>query len=759
MEFGFGFNGNIDEPRIYHHVLSPEQIGSLYTTGNDVLVGEETIGSEVWHVDVTPFSVYGVGNTYTSNTLTIHSVVVSTIPNQSILEGSLFNTFDLDAYVVDYEYADSELDWTFSGNSQLGVAIDPITHIATITIPTLNWYGSENITFTATSPNTDSDAATVTFTVQNVNDAPLLTDIGGQSTNEDVARTGLAVVFTDVDPADTHTISVISSHPSVTVANLSGNTSGSTYRLVPAANWNGNAQITVTVTDNGTGNLSDFETYTFVVNPVNDAPVLTETGNRSTNEDTNLTGLAVVYTDPDATDTHTISVVSDEANVTVANLSGNTSGSTYNLVPAANWHGTAHITVTVTDNGTGTLNDMETYTLTVNSVNDAPVLTEIGDQGTEEGQALTGLSVVFTDNDASDTQTITVVSSDPNVTVANLSGNSSGSTYDLVPVAEWNGDAQITVTVTDNGSGTLSDVEVYSLSVNSVNDAPVISIVGDQSVEEDHTIQVSVNYSDPDAIDGHSITVFSDEAGVSIANLTGHTSGSTYDLVPAANWTGSAQITVTVTDNGEGALFDAESFTLTVSPINDAPTSIALSSYSVDENVAIGTEVALLTTVDPDMNDIHQYQFVSDGGITSSGNDAFTLSGDTLKTKVEINFEENETYYLLVESDDGNGETFSKYFTINVQDLLETGVSEFGNDLSMKVYPVPAIDMVTVELDNPDNRELLLEIFSDAGQLVHSERTITGNTIYVNEFPDGMYIIRISGENVFLTRKIVVKDR
>jgi len=74
------------------------------------------------------------------------------------------------------------------------------------------------------------------------------------------------------------------------------------------------------------------------------------------------------------------------------------------------------------------------------------------------------------------------------------------------------------------------------------------------------------------------------------------------------------------------------------------------------------------------------------------------------------------------------------------------------------VYPVPAIDRITVEVENPDNSELLMEIYSNTGVLVHSEHTVHGTTVDLSDFSKGMYILRIQGERVFETRKIIVGD-
>ena len=63
-----------------------------------------------------------------------------------------------------------------------------------------------------------------------------------------------------------------------------------------------------------------------------------------------------------------------------------------------------------------------------------------------------------------------------------------------------------------------------------------------------------------------------------------------------------------------------------------------------------------------------------------------------------------------------------------------------------------------MEVDNPENAELLLEIYSNSGRLMHSEHIVHGNTIDLSEFSKGMYILRIQGEGRLETRKIIVGD-
>ena len=66
------------------------------------------------------------------------------------LKGSTFATINLDDYVSDLDNTDAEMTWTASGNTELTVAI--VDRVATITIPDIDWNGSETITFRATDP-------------------------------------------------------------------------------------------------------------------------------------------------------------------------------------------------------------------------------------------------------------------------------------------------------------------------------------------------------------------------------------------------------------------------------------------------------------------------------------------------------------------------------------------------------------------------------------------------------------------------------
>ncbi len=123
--------------------------------------------------------------------------VVTDIPDQTIDEGQIFATINLDDYVSDFDDLDASLTWTATGQTELSVTISP-ARVATITIPDADWFGSETITFRATDGDTNFDEDAAIFTVNPVNDPPVLANIASK-----FRLSGLTLTFvtaaTDID--------------------------------------------------------------------------------------------------------------------------------------------------------------------------------------------------------------------------------------------------------------------------------------------------------------------------------------------------------------------------------------------------------------------------------------------------------------------------------------------------------------------------------------------------------------------------------
>jgi len=108
--------------------------------------------------------------------------------------------------------------------------------------------------------------------------------------------------------------------------------------------------------------------------------------------------------------------------------------------------------------------------------------------------------------------------------------------------------------------------------------------------------------------------------------------------------------------------------TITITPANDPPSGILLSTSLITENIALGTTVASLTTID-DNADGYTYTLVE--GTGSEDNALFTISGSALKVSHTPDYEVKKTYAIRIRSTDTEGLYVEKPFTLNVKDLDE----------------------------------------------------------------------------------------
>ncbi|MGR5436780.1 tandem-95 repeat protein, partial [Vibrio owensii] len=372
--------------------------------------------------------------------------------------------------------------------------------------------------------------------------APVAEDDSIQ-TDEDVSITIDVLANDDDEDSDSLTID------SATVPEEQGTVAIVDGELVftPAEDFNGEATITYVVTD---GELIDEATVSVTVNPVNDAPVANN-DSTATDEDSPVT-IDVLLNDTDV----------DGDTLTIVNASVPAEQGTVEIVdgklvftPAEDFSGEATISYTVSD---GTLEDDAEVSVTVNPVNDAPIAND--DSTTTDEDTPVTIDVLPNDTDV-DGDTLTIV---------NASVPAEQGTVEIVdgklvftPAENFNGEATISYTVSD---GALEDEAEVSVTVNPVNDAP---IANDDSTatDEDTPVTIDVLPNDTD-VDGDTLTIVN--ASVPAEQGTVEIVDGKLVFTPAENFNGEATIGYTVSD---GALEDEAEVSVTVNPLNDAPTT------------------------------------------------------------------------------------------------------------------------------------------------------------------------------------------
>ncbi len=472
--------------------------------------------------------------------------------------------------------------------------------------PSINATGSAVITVTVNDGQSQNNtfSRTFTITVSGINDSPTIGNILDQTINENTATTALPFAISDPETtASSLALSATSSNPSVVPVSaivFGGSGANRTVTVTPAAGQNGSSLITVTVSDGSGGTASD--TFTVTVVPVNDPPTLAALSNLTISEDAgaqtvNLTGISSGATN----ENQTVSIAATSSNIglipnpTVNYISPGATG-TLSFTPVANANGIATVTVTVSDGQPLNSTVTRSFTVTVSAVNDAPTIDALSnvtineDAGTQT-VTLTGIGTGAA-NEAQ-TLSVTAVSGNttlvPNPTVTYASPNATGS-LTFKPATNAHGTATITVTLGDGQSQNNTITRSFNVTVNPQNDTPTISDVANQTINEDaSTAPLSFTIGDIET-PATSLIITATSSNPSLVpnnNIVIGGSGAirTVTVTPNATISGTTAITLTVDDGNGAAASDV--FTLTVNPINQAPTLAPIAALTISEDAGL----------------------------------------------------------------------------------------------------------------------------------------------------------------------------
>ncbi len=162
-----------------------------------------------------------------------------------------------------------------------------------------------------------------------------------------------------------------------------------------------------------------------------------------------------------------------------------------------------------------------------------------------------------------------------------LGGSKAERTVTLTPATDLNGHSLVTVTVSD---GVLSDSDVFTLTVNPVNDPPV-ALNDVYTTAEDTTLTVTATHGlleNDDDIDGDRLTTTL-ENNVSSGTLALDADGS-FVYTPTANFSGHDDFTYILSDSG--GLTDTATVSITVTAVNDPPVA-AEDAYTTLEDTTL----------------------------------------------------------------------------------------------------------------------------------------------------------------------------
>ncbi|MGE0117554.1 MAG: tandem-95 repeat protein, partial [Dongiaceae bacterium] len=592
--------------------------------------------------------------------------------------------------------------------------------------PDPDFSGKDSFTYQVSDGRGGLDKATVTITVVNENDAPVITSgvQAGSATeiadkapgeNSTIHEAKGTITFTDVDPADVHTATAapLTLGTLILAVDQAANSVDWTFRVNDsqldflAAGETATQVYTVTVSDGKGG--TDTQDITITLTGENDAPTIsagstkagsvTERADGAPDENTvthTKTG-TIAFADVDLIDTHT-ATATELGTGYLGNLvlgavdqAANTVGWTFTVDDSALESLAAGQVLTQTysveiDDGNGGV-ATEVVTITITGANDAPtapVLISGGDvdENSPDGTVVAVVSATDPDLGAVLTYSLTddaggrfaIDPSTGEITVAD------GSLLDF----ETGGTHQIVVRVSD---GSLNATTPLTITINDVNEAPVITSDGggdaaSVSVAENGTAVTTVAATDEDA--GSSLTYGlaggADQALFAIDSLTGALSfvaAPDFETPADADGDNKYEVTVQVADGKGGT--DTQDITVEVTDVNEAPVITSdgggtAATLSAAEN---STAVTTVAATDPDTGQTLTYSL---GGGADQALFAIDSLTGALSFVAAPDFETpadadgDNKYEVTVQVADGKGGTDTQDITVEVTDVNEAPV-------------------------------------------------------------------------------------
>ncbi|MEW8525378.1 MAG: putative Ig domain-containing protein [Candidatus Thiodiazotropha endolucinida] len=490
-------------------------------------------------------------------TVTVHNVEdAPVITSTAVVTATEDMPYSYDVEAVDPDDGDS---LTFAlPVAPTGMTIDSTSGVISWT-PLSNQTDDHLVSVTVTDSTGLTATQDFTLNVVNVNDAPeiLSTPVTTARELEDYAYQ-LEVIDRDNDPV---TYEIVVAPDGMTMSN-SGLVS-----WTPALGQAGSHPVTLRVSDTNAASVE--QSYIIAVDVVaNTAPIASDT-TLTVAEDTSISFL-LTATDPD-NDLLTYEVLSQP-------VSGSLGGSAPDLIytPNANFHGVDTFTFKANDG----IFDSNTATvsITVSSVNDAPVITSLPVTGATSLIAYQ-YQVVAEDVDVGDSLTFALTQAPAGMTI------SSTGVIEWQP--PWNADPSNSVSLVVSDSVGAEATQTYVITLT--NRQPAITTSPTTTTTEGETYTYDVDASDPDG-DTLSYSLSTAPQGMTIDGVSG-----LIQWIPDNQQLGDHLIEVMVADTG--GLSDTQSFTLVVAGLNAAPVITSAPVITATESALYHYAVE---AVDPD---------------------------------------------------------------------------------------------------------------------------------------------------------------
>ncbi|MCK5050531.1 MAG: PKD domain-containing protein [Candidatus Cloacimonetes bacterium] len=741
-DFGDGNNSSLQNPTNEYYNRGYYTI-SLTVTDVNNSTDTETKIDYITVLNSTPF---------VQNPITDFSFDEDT-SNTSI---DLNNVFD-DA---DLPYGDV-LSFSYSGNTYIDVSI--VSGIVTLT-PDPDWFGYEDITFTATDDSLASINDEVRITIDPVNDAPVINSYYPSYSPVTIDETESQLFWVSASDIDCDPLSYqwyVDDVPQTgqtdsTYTQTTDYTSAGTY-MIKCIVDDGVAERTVGFSrvdkanninlDSEDNRATDFQEWQLIVNDVDQEIVVNDiqppTGDVTINELETINFFIDAY-DPDGNPL--------EYSWKLDGVEESTT-STYDFITDYTSAGNYLVTLDMTDNFTDNLLYYE-WNVIVNDIDQEIIVNDI--------QPTPGPVTI------NETETINffIDAYDPDGNPLEYSWKLNGfeesttSTYDFTTDYTSAGNYLVTLDVTDNftdrSDNSRNELNYsWTVMVNDVDQEIVVNDIqpapGPVTINETETINFFIDAYDPD---GNPLEYSWKLDGVEESTT------STYDFTTDYASAGEYVVTLEVTDNfGTRRIIGRTSRnTLNYSwdvTVNNVDQPIVVNELippegdiTIDEGDVINFSI---DAYDPDGNDL-EYSWLVEGVEVSVVSTFDFITDENSAGEYEVT--------LFVTDNFGTRNELNFLWDIIVNDV--SGSSEIvipSISMLYQNHPNPFNPKTNIQFDIKNNESGILTIFNIKGQIVASQRFNSGRHNYLwnaANCSSGIYLYKLQTANIIETKKMLL---
>lgn len=418
------------------------------------------------------------------------------------------------------------------------------------------------------------------------------------------------------------------------------------------------------------------------INDINEKPTNISISNNTISENVEIgTALAIINAeDPDADEEFTYSIIHKFQYHYDGNDFFEVKGNKLILKNRLHNRKSDNIKVGIVVTDKGGLSYTKKIIITVVTVNEAPTDISLSTYDINE-DAKTGFAFAIINTDDFDAdETFTYSISDNNYFEIK------DDKLILKTKLDYENQLELVFDITVNDKDNLSFVKSFQINIIDVNEAPTVINVSNTSIAEGndkHSEIAILTSKDVDIDDTFTYTiVYNDYFYINKDKLC---SKYTFDFEMQNVF----NISILVSDKG-GLIF-RKAVRINIIDVNESPRLISLSNKTVSEDTDIDSEIATLSTLDPDKDDTFVY--------TIEDNDFFYIKNGKLYTKAKFDYGNKEYYEIIINVSDKAGLKISRVFTIQITHVNKqpTDITLSNNNISENSdidYPIAIISTI-----------------------------------------------------------------